>query len=84
MAKMDFIPARKDTDYLLIGNLAAIKDEVQSIRKLENNLFEEAMAWEANAIRELQNELETYRGHGNVQPIQINSKPFNSHVANLL
>lgn len=64
MAKLKFIPVRVDTDYLPIGNLAAVKDMCQSIKKLENNLFEESKAYEASAINELDQELRSYLGDG--------------------
>ncbi len=64
MAKMAFIPVVNDTDYLLIGNIPALKDMIQSIRKYENNLFEEAQAWESKAIMELDKELSSYLGDG--------------------
>lgn len=71
MAKLEFIAATKDTDWLIIGNLDAIKDMCQSIRKTENNLFDEATAWEAKAIVELQRELRHYLGGGIVQPLRM-------------
>ena len=57
MAKLEFIPAVKDTDYLLIGNLDALKDMVQSIMKTENNLSKDALVCEARAIHLLNAEL---------------------------
>lgn len=63
-AKLAFIPAKRDTDYLLIGNIPALKDMCQSIKKAENNLGEEALFWEQKAINELQRELNHYTGDG--------------------
>lgn len=83
-AKMEFFPARKDTDYLLIGNIPAIKLSIMALKKEEANLLGEAEGYWMSAERELQKELEHYRGHGNIQPIQINSKPFNASVANII
>lgn len=71
MAKLEFIPAIVDTDWLLIGNLPAIKDMCQSIRKAENNEFSESVQWEARAVQALRRELSHYRGHGVVQPIRM-------------
>jgi len=71
MAKLEFIPAKVDKDWLLIGNLPAIKDMCQSIRKSENNEFDQAVQWEARAVQALRRELSHYRGHGVVQPIRL-------------
>lgn len=71
MAKLEFIPAKVDTDWLLIGNLPALKDMCQSIRKAENNEFDESVKWEARAVQALRRELSHYRGHGVVQPIRL-------------
>ncbi len=78
IAKMEFIPVRNDTDYLILGNIPAIKDEVQSIRKSENNLIQESAAYEAKAVFELNKELEHYLGHGIVQPIVFKNAGFAS------
>lgn len=71
MAKLEFIPVSADTDWLLIGNLPAIKDMCQSILKSERNLFDESVQWEARAVQALRRELSHYRGHGVVQPIRM-------------
>lgn len=71
LAKLRFIPVRDDTDYLLIGNLPAIKDQVQAILKRERNLFEEAMQYEASAVNELQQELKSYQGSGMTPEIRV-------------
>lgn len=71
MAKLEFIPVKKATDWLLIGNIPAIKDMCQSIFKSECNLFEESAAWEAKAIRELQTELRHHMGPSVVQPVRM-------------
>lgn len=85
MAKLRFIPVAKDTDYLPIGNLAAIKDMVQSIRKMENNLFEDAKKYEASAINELERELKEYLGDGTrIQMTVSGASQFGQPVANLI
>jgi hypothetical protein len=73
IAKLNFIPVVKDTDYLQIGNLPAIKEEVQSILKRERGLIDEAEAHEAVAVRLLEEELMSYEGHGVVQPFKVDS-----------
>jgi hypothetical protein len=52
----------KDTDWILIGNLPALKDMVMSILKAEKDLPEEAELYEARAIRELSKELVDHEG----------------------
>ncbi len=85
MAKLRFIPVARDTDYLPIGNLAAVKDMCQSIRKMENNLFEEAKAYEASAVNELERELATYLGDGAAVGMKITgSCQFGEPVQNLI
>jgi len=71
MAKLEFIPVSKDTDWLLIGNIPALKSEIQSILKLENNLPNEAAFYHAAALGILRNELRHYLGSGIVQPIRM-------------
>lgn len=71
MAKLEFIPVARDEDWLLIGNLPALKDELQAILKSENNLFEESLAWHAKALNGLRAELRHYLGGGIVQPIKL-------------
>lgn len=74
MAKMEFIPARQDTDYLLIGNLPALKDMIQAVKKGEADLFEEALAWENKAVNELEKELAHYLGDGPAVQIKTENK----------
>lgn len=74
IVKLDYVPARVDTDWLVIGNLPALKDMCQSLRKAENNLFEESAAWEARAVRELDKELHHKNGSGIVQPVRLPSR----------
>lgn len=71
LAKLQFIRAVALTDYLQIGNLAALKEEVQAILKGEQGLLDESEAHEARAVRLLQEELSSYEGHGVVQPFKV-------------
>lgn len=71
MAKLEFIPVSKDTDWLLIGNFNALECEVQAIMKRRNNLAEEALTWHAMAIQTLRNELRHYVGRGVVNPMRM-------------
>jgi hypothetical protein len=71
MAKLEFIPARQDADWLLISNLPALKDEIQSIMKYENNLPQEGAFWHAKAISTLRAETRHLLGHGAVNPMRM-------------
>lgn len=85
MAKLAFIPARVDTDWLIIGNLNALQYMCQSLFKLEANVFDEAQAWEAKAIQEMDRELRHMVGSGIVQPLKMTPRNIGgSAVVNLV
>jgi len=71
MAKLEFIPVRRDTDWLMIGNFSALESEVQSILKRRNNLAEESVTWHGMAVQTLRQELRHYLGHGIVNPMRM-------------
>jgi len=71
MAKLAYIPVRNDNDYLMIGNLPALKDMVKSCDYRDKNQFELAAAYEQSAVAELKAELEAHIGHGTVTPIRV-------------
>lgn len=71
MAKLEFIPVRRDTDWLMIGNFSALESEVQSILKRRNNLAEELLTWHAMAVQTLRQELRHYVGRGIVNPMRM-------------
>lgn len=73
MAKMEFIPARVANDYLIIGNIPALKDMCMAIKKREDNLWDIAAKYEASAISRLEQELSHYLGNNNVIPINFES-----------
>lgn len=65
MAQLEFVPATCSTDYLLIGNLPAIKSEWMSMRleRMDNPTAKaESKAHHKDAIRYLQGELVKYEG----------------------
>jgi hypothetical protein len=64
VAKLRHIDVVNDNDFFLLGNLAAIKLMAMAILKENRNLFEESMAYEAKAIKELQDELSSFEGDG--------------------
>lgn len=76
MAKLEFIPANRDTDYLIIGNIPALIYECQAIRYGGMD-SQEAPAMEAKnhakAIKLLNDELRHYLGETNVA---INVAPW--------
>lgn len=82
MAKLEFIPARRDSDWLLIGNLGALKLACMSLMKEENNLIGEADAYfnggqlqdgtrTTGAKGILRGELRHYTGRGLVVPMRM-------------
>lgn len=75
MAKHDFIPAVKDNDYLVIGNLDALEFMIQALEKYRNAVSQtqvgEAVAFEKLAEHELDKELDHYRGSGVVTGITV-------------
>lgn len=64
LCKLEFIPVHNDTDYLIIGNIAALKLECLSLKAEEEGRYEEAVLLEAKAVAELNNELAHYLGDG--------------------
>lgn len=64
VAKMRFIPARVDTDWMMIQSVPALKEMCMSLRKAENNLPAEAQAYEQRAVMILQEYLAHYLGDG--------------------
>lgn len=76
MAKLEFIPVSVDTDYLLIGNLPAMKSECMAVRYEESD-NDKAMAMadakHKQAIKFLNQELVHYMGR---ERPAINYAPF--------
>lgn len=68
LAKLKFVPVQSETDYLLIGNIAALKDMCQAIKKREDNLIGEAIAYEQSAVAVLEQELSNFHGDGTQDP----------------
>lgn len=65
LVKLDFVPVKVDTDYLLIQNLAALKEEVQGIRLSDMdspNAKRMGNAHHAAALRLLFGELDHFVG----------------------
>lgn len=68
LAKLKFIPVRAETDYLMIGNIAALKDMCQSIKAREDHNQKDALLLEASAIQVLEQELSNFHGDGTSDP----------------
>lgn len=65
MASLDFVPAYRDTDFLLIGCLPALLEECRSIKhsKVDDPAMKQmSMVEHRTAIRHLNNELKHYLG----------------------
>lgn len=71
MAKLEFIPVARDEDWLLIGNLPALKMELMALMKEENNVWSESIIYHQKALTHLRDELRHYVGSGVIQPIKM-------------
>ena len=58
LVKLAFIPVKYPSDLVIIDNIEAIKAIVQSLKLRESNDFQNAIAAETDAIRELNRQLE--------------------------
>jgi hypothetical protein len=66
MVKLRYIPVVNDNDWLMIGDVDAIKLAVKAIQKEDANLIGEASAYFQQAVGELEHELREYKGDGAV------------------
>ncbi len=68
IGRLEYFPVVKDTDVLLIGNIPALKNMAVAVKTYEeavNNAdIQRAMAFEALAVKELDNEIEFMLGSG--------------------
>lgn len=76
IAKHAFIQVKNDTDYLAVPNLAALKEMCMSLKKAEDNLFQEAEMYEGRAIRELERQLEHHLGDAAMPTLNIKNASF--------
>lgn len=70
-AKLRFIPAAKDNDFLFIQSRAALKLACKAIRHEENNVWDEAAESWRLAKEALEEQLNSYHGAGVVRPIRV-------------
>jgi hypothetical protein len=73
LVKVRFIPAKVDNDLVLISNLDALKDMMQSIKFREAGDTRAANEYEASAIRELNMELSDQNTEDN---FSVSNEPF--------
>lgn len=83
IAKLRHIPVSNDNDFLILQNIGALKLMVMAILKEERNLFQEALGYEAQAVKLLQDELSSFEGDG-VTPVLRLEHPdlFGGYVEN--
>lgn len=62
LAKIRFVEMVRDTDILPISSIGALKNMCQALYYEENENLEKAQAYEAQAIRILNNQLKQYQG----------------------
>lgn len=78
MAKLAFIPVVNDTDYLLIGNVPALKEMCRAVRFGEQDsplAMQQAQTAEARAIAEVNAELVSWLGSGTRISVQVDNAP---------
>lgn len=82
-AKLRFYPVKNDTDWVLIGNLAALKAMIQAIKARENNMPDLALAFEADAVAALNEEERHFNPVGGVKPLNF-SRNFGGNGREIL
>lgn len=79
LVKLDFIPVVNDSDYCLIGNVPALKQECMAVKAMEENRYTDAEGLEAKAIQILNEELDSYLGVGRRLGINVISNGITSN-----
>lgn len=83
VGKLEYMPLRVDTDYLLVTNVPALKNMVMAVKHLEEAVSNEdiarATAFEATALRELDAEIDHYLGTG--REVGMNIRGLNHGIA---
>lgn len=74
LARLQHIPVSADNDFLVIGNLPALKLMVMAIKAEEDGDIEKAQVLEAKAQRELDGELAAYLGDGQMPDIRVEDR----------
>lgn len=55
-----YLPMTSDSDFLIIQNLLALKDEIQAIERMENNAIQEGEMYHQRAVARLQAEVKKH------------------------
>ena len=80
IGKKAFIPVALPSDYLIIGNIPALKFMMQAIKKEEDAVGQsdlgEAIGFETKALKELDDELDHYLGSGRRMGLNIQGSSF--------
>jgi len=71
IAKLDHIPVRNDNDYLIIGNIPALKEMCLAIKHYEENAVQLGQLAEGRAVQLMKNEARHYEGAGKVVPLRM-------------
>jgi hypothetical protein len=71
ICKLDFIPVARDTDYVMLGNLPALKYGCMAIKANEENRYSDAKTLIGDAVMELESELDHYLGDGRKMGINV-------------
>jgi hypothetical protein len=78
IGKFAFIPVAVDTDYLIIGNIPALKEMCRAVRYGEmdtQDAAQLAQVCESKALTEVQNELNSWLGDGAKQTLRVQNFP---------
>lgn len=70
IARLEYTPVSAGTDWVIPGNIPALKDMMQAVRHYEMNNEAEAIVCEQRAMHQLRTQLRHYLGHAVVQPIR--------------
>lgn len=71
IGKLDYRPVVNPTDWLIIGNLEALRLGCIATRREEEDKWDVAMACWALAVKTLNEELDHYKGSGTVPSIEV-------------
>ncbi len=64
ICKLDFIPVVRDTDYVIIGDIMALKFACMASKAAEEERYSDETSLMNKAVQELENELDHYLGSG--------------------
>jgi hypothetical protein len=84
IAKRRFIPAMRDDDWLLIGNVDALEMGCKARQKEKNNLIDESLKYWSIGKDILDDELNQFLGDGMAPVIQLQDEFSNASVCSLI